>query len=229
MELMEIILLAVGGIIFILSFFIPDRQGGAMSGALAEKEVRDLLGREMELQRGNIEDMAQEAAADAMDKTERALERLSNEKIMAVSEYSDTVLSEIHKNHEEAMFLYDMLNNKQVSIKNTVSEANRAVKEAEEIAASLQELMAAAAGGVRAQEAVLPMDEEMEKEPEIMAELLSDGDGGSGLPEEDRQGYNNNERILRLYRQGKPAVAIAKELGLGVGEVKLVIGLFEKR
>ena len=38
---------------------------------------------------------------------------------------------------------------------------------------------------------------------------------------------NSNEEILRLHKEGKSNVAIAKELGLGVGEVKLVIDLFE--
>ena len=38
-------------------------------------------------------------------------------------------------------------------------------------------------------------------------------------------GSNHNEEILRLYKEGKSNVAIAKELGLGVGEVKLVIDL----
>lgn len=51
---------------------------------------------------------------------------------MAVSEYSDTVLQEIHKNHEEAMFLYDMLNNKHANIKDTVSKMDKAVKAAED-------------------------------------------------------------------------------------------------
>ena len=38
---------------------------------------------------------------------------------------------------------------------------------------------------------------------------------------------NNNEKILELHRMNKSNVAIAKELGLGVGEVKLVIDLYE--
>lgn len=38
---------------------------------------------------------------------------------------------------------------------------------------------------------------------------------------------NNNEKILKLHNEGKSNIAIAKELGLGVGEVKLVIDLFE--
>lgn len=38
---------------------------------------------------------------------------------------------------------------------------------------------------------------------------------------------NSNERILQLHEAGKSNMAIAKELGLGIGEVKLVIDLFE--
>ena len=38
---------------------------------------------------------------------------------------------------------------------------------------------------------------------------------------------NNNDRILRLHKEGYSNVDIAKELGLGVGEVKLVINLFK--
>ena len=38
---------------------------------------------------------------------------------------------------------------------------------------------------------------------------------------------NNNEKILSMHRMGRSNMAIAKELGLGLGEVKLVIDLFE--
>ena len=38
---------------------------------------------------------------------------------------------------------------------------------------------------------------------------------------------NNNDRILRMHKEGISNVDIAKELGLGVGEVKLVINLFK--
>ena len=40
-------------------------------------------------------------------------------------------------------------------------------------------------------------------------------------------GRNSNERILELHKAGKSNMAIAKDLGLGLGEVKLVIDLFE--
>ena len=40
-------------------------------------------------------------------------------------------------------------------------------------------------------------------------------------------GINSNERILELHKAGKSNMAIAKELGLGIGEVKLVIDLYK--
>ena len=49
----------------------------------------------------------------------------------------------------------------------------------------------------------------------------------SFIQAEDDAGRNSNDRILELHRQGKSKVAIAKELGLGVGEVKLVIDLYK--
>lgn len=39
---------------------------------------------------------------------------------------------------------------------------------------------------------------------------------------------NHNPQILRLYKSGKDIVEIAKELGLGKGEVKLVIDLYNE-
>ena len=40
------------------------------------------------------------------------------------------------------------------------------------------------------------------------------------------KGANNNDKVLRLYKSGKSNRDIAKELSLGVGEVKLVIDLY---
>lgn len=138
MELMEIILLLAGAAIFILSFFIPDKKSGEVQAPGVEEEVQKAVEKQMEAVQSHVNDVVDEAVEYAMEKTERSLERISNEKIMAVNEYSDTVLSEIHKNHEEAMFLYDMLNSKHDNLKNTVSEVNRTMKEAEERVSTIQ-------------------------------------------------------------------------------------------
>ncbi len=215
----EIILLVAGAVVFVLSFLLPAKkeENSQETKELAKEEIKALVSQELESVRGHVDDVVEEAVGYAMEKTERSLERLSNEKIMAVNEYSDTVLKEIHKNHEEVMFLYDMLNDKHTNLKNTVTEVNKTVKEAEATVNTFQMLNPEPA-------AVVAKEPVKEEEPE---NKLKDGMDISFMPEPEEEGLNSNERILELYRQGKSKVAIAKELGLGVGEVKLVIDLYK--
>lgn len=266
MEVTEIVLLVAGGVIFILSFLLPDKGDKKQGEAepVAREEVRSLVEQEMDAIKGHVDDVVDEAVTYAMEKTERSLERLSNEKIMAINEYSDTVLAEIHRNHEEAMFLYDMLNSKHANIKDTVSMVDRTVKEAEETVSTFQKLTPETvdpASVIPAPVAVPEHTEQIEKvegkapaapvipmhstpkaafaraaleEMEEMAnmdnvkeifrpESIKMLDTLGEKPADD----NSNNRILQLYQQGMDRVAIAKELGVGVGEVKLVIDLYD--
>ncbi|MCI9143586.1 MAG: hypothetical protein HFH87_13400 [Lachnospiraceae bacterium] len=235
MDIMEVILLVAGGIIFTLSFLIPEKksQTAGGTGELAREEIRNLVSQELEAVRSHVDDVVEEAVTYAMEKTERSLERLSNEKIMAVNEYSETVLAEIHKNHEEAVFLYDMLNNKHVSLKNAVSEVYQAVKEAEEKASALQRL--APAPEIQEEKGVweteLPV-EEPGTGVDWERETVSEAGQEAAAPEDEEavrtageQQFNHNEEIIQLYREGKSVMDIARELGLGMGEVRLVIDL----
>ncbi len=254
MSAIEIVLLLAGGIIFILSFLLPvsRQEVSGETKEAAEEEIKKLISQEMDGVKGHVEDVVDEAVEYAMEKTERSLERLSNEKIMAVSEYSDTVMQEIHKNHEEVMFLYDMLNNKHANLKNTVSQVNKTVKAVEE---TTREAEAAMNSFKQLQPEVVtdkilqPRKPAEEKTPERSEEKptaarkaaskeeaavsQNSRKNGSmdlsftGGQKNSDSGTNSNEQILKLHRQGKSTVAIAKELGLGVGEVKLVIGLYK--
>ena len=131
---LEIVLLVCGAALFILSFAIP------VAKKEASEEIKDMIGAEVKLKvkeeieelRSHIDGVIDESIEYAQEKTERSLERISNEKIMAVNEYSDTVLDEINKNHNEVMFLYDMLSSKHEDLKNTVSEASVVAKTAKE-------------------------------------------------------------------------------------------------
>lgn len=266
MDIMEIVLLLAGVSIFALSFFLPAglERRSKEEERLLRKEIRELVTAEMDAVKGHIDDVVDETVGYAMEKTERALERLSNEKIMAVNEYSDTVLAEIHKNHEEAMFLYDMLNNKHTSLKNTVSEMDRTVKQAEAAAASIRAKTpepeqtaagakpkrttkkqtqtkksaqagqpAAAAPGENGAAAAGMSAEDIEAaialgNISVGSPLQEDAGGKEGSAEGGAE-KSSKEEILAMYREGEDAVAIAKKLGLGVGEVKLVIDLFKNQ
>lgn len=47
------------------------------------------------------------------------------------------------------------------------------------------------------------------------------------LEEEFKENENSNDIILQMHRNGNSIIEIAKQLGLGVGEVKLVIDLYQ--
>lgn len=231
MGILEIVLLIAGVIIFTGSFFLPlgGEKNTGIDQKAAKEEIHGLVEEEMNNVRSKMQDKMEETSEDAIEKAERALERLTNEKIMAVNEYSDTVLQEIHKNHEEAMFLYDMLNSKHANIKDTVSKMDKAVKAAEnktlenktaENKAAEKTATDKTAGTVAEEKAADASQTEALIQPENSPEI-------GFMGETVQEGQNNNEKILEMHKQGKSTVAIAKELGLGVGEVKLVIDLYK--
>jgi hypothetical protein len=205
MGILEVVLLIAGIVIFIGSFLLPSGKESGINKEAAKEEIKGLMEEEMQTVRSQMQDKMDETSEDALEKAERSLERLQ----------------EIHKNHEEAMFLYDMLNNKHANIKDTVSKMDKAVKAAEDKAK------------VKAEENVKTQKENVTEEQLIEVQEPAETIEPSGSPEigfmgeTAEEGQNNNEKILEMHRQGKSTVAIAKELGLGVGEVKLVIDLYK--
>ncbi|MCR5302100.1 MAG: hypothetical protein K6E49_06630 [Lachnospiraceae bacterium] len=135
MSPMEIALLVVGVIIFVISFLMPEVPMRKSDTELAaeQEEARRLVEQEVDTMRLRVGEATSETVGYAVDKAERSLEKVSNEKIMAVGEYAETVLEEINKNHQEVMFLYDMLKDKQTDLTNTIREADATVRNIENI------------------------------------------------------------------------------------------------
>ncbi len=278
MGVMEIVLIVLGMVVFVLSFMLPagKKNESDEDTKISEEAIKEILDKEMENVRSQISDIVDETITYAMEKTERGMDRLTNEKMMAVNEYSDTVLEEINKNHKEVVFLYDMLNDKHESLKNTVSEAvktadnvKQTLKDAEVTAKEVKETVnEAVETTTKAQDEFVPFTPakvevvETVRETDVKEENNSEEEGVkeqepeppkkktrkprvpkasgkettvSDVPKVEvdlsavgkNSGRNSNERILQLHEAGKSNMAIAKELGLGIGEVKLVIDLFE--
>lgn len=364
MNWLEVALLIFGVGAFAGSFLIKGKSKKSDEGQQVDAElVRSFIEKEMEDAKERVAEVVDETLEYAVEKTERASERISNEKIMAISEYSETVLADINKSHQEVIFLYDMLNDKHNNLKETVKHVDKTAKEAEEAAnAAAIALAAKAKEDAEAKERekteaakkkgmpeqawdrdaqekeyarrqmarlILPMQQEMpmhrqvdvrtmdfhsagiqtlagNQEPKaevnvptelsplvvksveiVPADIVTSNDmqpvqentdmGPVSAAELQTLGSrpedmtvvdvkpadirpvevysfaeqaphierpvkkepqavqapandlreNNNDRILRLHKEGYSNVDIAKELGLGVGEVKLVINLFK--
>jgi len=248
MSILEIILLIIGVICLIAGIFIPEKTKAKTSWEERKEanHIRELIEEEVEKYKDTLKLSLDDEVSQYMQKAERGLERISNEKIMAVNEYGDTVLNDINKNHDEAVFLYNMLNDKhddilkrQAQIENTSKEVKdtlKAIKSAkDEVNADFEKTKSALASEFEQKENEIElernklnaMEEEINKNRSI--NVPSKSKTGKKTvkrkPDSVVTGSNHNEEILRLYKEGKSNVAIAKELGLGVGEVKLVIDL----
>ncbi|NTV77586.1 MAG: hypothetical protein HGA25_00200 [Clostridiales bacterium] len=229
--MLEIVLLIIGIVIFAIGIFMPQKatESQKIDEKKLEQQLKESVMKELEAAKGKIEDIVEETVAYSVDKTERAIDRLTNEKILAVNEYSDTVLATIHKNHEEAVFLYDMLTDKQKAIKNSVSEINKVSEKATvkksqtETTDSKNDLNTEKTTQTKKTETKAKGNKKVDFEPMFSEKV----DVSIQFTPGQETSKNSNERILNLHKAGKSNVAIAKELGLGIGEVKLVIDLYK--
>lgn len=271
---LEIALLTIGLIVIVASFVFSSKSDGDTMHNVKDVTFTDKQKEDIKKQ---IMDILDEQIENVKEQTEISLDKLSNQKMLEMNEYSDTILQEINKNHNEVMFLYDMLNEKKKEINNTVRDMNVTKKEIEKsktvpkkqtVIDSIKD-MSEDTGGFMASEELLREEqkdvdtrkkdilnqldavveavsddvsadlEAVEKKPKkrtstgrTAAKRMKETVKKETLREDNRdpkafETGNNNEKILQLSKEGKSNVEIAKELGLGIGEVKLVIDLFK--
>ena len=215
----EITLILVGIVFIFASFFIQERLSNKELeeiAGLSEKQLDMIVDRQLRDANAKIEDSIDELADDTLEIAKRALEKESNEKIMAVSEYSNTVIEAMNKTHNEILFLYNMLEDKH--------------KELTEFATGLQEMsdtMKTTEHDVLQNLVDAARDIEQKTNSQVREDTKEDASETEESAEEEDETGNHNDRILELCRQGMTDVEIARQLGLGLGEVRLVIGLYK--
>ena len=203
------------------SFFITEKLSPSELSKIArlsEGELKKIIGRGLEDANSKIEDAIDEQIETSTEKTDRALEKVTNEKIMAISEYSDTVLENMNKVHNEIMFLYNMLNDKHTELTGMASDLQRLAADVRNMQENMtvSPVTAAVTAEPIVTQKVVATVQEIPEEPEMLLEESTD---------EEKE--NHNKEILALHKEGISDVEIARRFGLGLGEVKLVIGLYK--
>lgn len=222
MTILTVFLLLIGLIFLIGSFFVAEKLSPSEVQKMAElsdAEIKKILEKRLEAADSRITNSIDDAIDGSIAKVERSLDKETNEKIMAIHEYSDTVMDEMSKTRDEITFLYSMLNDRH--------------SEMTEMAGDLKELIDEADSAKKTKSALetysLNLPEETaaaEPEAEPVEPILSAAEFyGEKSEEAENTESNHNRRILELADEGKSAVEIAKELSLGVGEVQLVLEL----
>ncbi len=222
---------------------------------------------------------------DRIEETEAKMDKLSSEKIMAVGDYSDNVLKEIDKNHDEVMFLYSMLNEKEKEVKNAVKDVEN-IKRSINVIANNENTGKYGNTETFANNQINDNIKNTRVDKETVSDVSDMKDDFSYLQEKDAEETldidnnanvniiskdninrnvtasaakdnrdkteknltsntnkknkgvaiahkdvkkNNNNKILELYSKGMSNIDIAKELNLGMGEVRLVIDLYKNK
>ena len=247
MTMIEIILLLVGCVFMIGSFFISEKLSSSeldKIAELSEDELKKIIEREVNNAGTQMDEVIEQKIEEAGEQAERAMEKESNEQIMQIHEYSETVMESMKKTHDEIMFLYSMLNDKHTEMTSMTGDLQRLAADIR----NLQENLSAKAGTsirkpvaeshvvqqpVMKQNAVVqPMTETIDVQPEPEVQVnrfqeIQELEQKTEKPETANAQGMSNDMILKLYEQGLSKVEIAKQLGRGLGEVNLVIELYK--
>ena len=248
MTVIEIILLIVGMIFILASFWVTEKLSPEELrhiSELSKEEMGVMLEHELEKSKQRVVDIVENTIDDSKDRTERALEKQTNEKIMAINEFSDTVIEKINKTHNEIMFLYSMLNDKHTELTDFTSGLTQQLQD---LKSQEEEMTNYYLSQMKTQMPQAPKPhehppakttvktsfQEIQSETTVSEEAVpaEQSDNATVQSEADtnvqaEEEVNVKDEILRLYEEGRDSVAIAKKLGLGVGEVRLILGLYK--
>lgn len=231
MTAIEVALLLIGVIFILGSFFIIEKLSPtelSRVAELSEEELRIVMDRELGTAGAKISDMAEQAIDLSVDQIQRKLEKDTNEKIMAISEYSDTVMEQLQKMNHEVTFLYSMLGDKHAELNDSMAQLNELLHECQvlrdettSIRQAYQDLQMQTDAGHTVNTTEEPL--QMQPEPESLSgEYSEPSDTGDG-----ENGNNAKDEILRRYHAGEELTDIARDLSLGYGEVKLIVELYK--
>lgn len=227
------ILLLIGVVFMIGSFFVTEKLSPSelnQIAELSEEELKRIIDRGLKNAETRIEDAIDEQVDQSSEKVDRSLEKVTNDKIMAISEYSDTVIESMNKTHNEIMFLYSMLNDKHTELTGMATDLQRLAADVRSLEekAPLTAPQAAPerAAAVSAVSAVTPVPVETADTTERDT-AAAPAEQKEEMPEtEETKQEGLHAEILKLKKLGMTEVQIAKKLGIGIGEVRLVNGLY---
>ena len=236
MTIIEILLIIVGVGLCVGSFVVSEKLSGKDRDNLqnlTEDQISEIIKDKMADARVEMEDILSERIDEAMEELDRKTDKETNDKIMNISEYSDTVLKSINQSHDEVMFMYSMLNEKQadvtemtkdlVAVKDSIvvldSKVSKKMDMLRDKETALEALSAPQAPVQQPEKEFVPLIQESFTE-KLAAKFSEDVPSNSA--------NNSNLEILTLHDEGLTEVEIAKKLGRGLGEVKFVLGLYQE-
>ncbi len=209
-----VIVLIVLGLIFIFASYAfsekLEKKDEKQDGVITIPE--ELTDEQKEKIQKLIDGYMDENVDGKLSDIEAKLSEIVNQKTLALGDYAVTVNDEIERNHNEVMFLYSMLADKQKEIMTTATMVDDYRKDVEAFVIENR----------------LIQPEQSQEEQQFEEEIK---EIDNQILEEDKEEAepvdSSKDVILEMHKSGLSILEIAKQLGLGVGEVKLVVDLYQ--
>lgn len=281
--------LVIGALFFVGSFFLQEKLSSSDMDeikGLGEKEMKSILESNVKKANEQIASLLEEKLEDKVNELEVRSDKEVNDKLLSIGEFSDTVFDSMKKTHEEIMFLYQMLNDKQEKLTEMTTSIGNAQSQIRAILSSLpdQEVIAKVAASQKMPAAVaeestvpsstvessvaeiytpknldpspemqkttekpkpvsVPRKEEAqleaaldailqkEQQPQERAEVKQPEETPKQPVAKSRTAGDSKalrSQILTMHHQGYSQIEIAKKTGRGLGEIQLILELFDE-
>ncbi len=212
-----VIVLIIIGIIFIFVSYAFSEKLEAKDNVEDNGDIIEIPEELTEEQKEKISKLVSDYMDENVDgklsDIEAKLSEIVNQKTLALGDYAVTVNEEIERNHNEVMFLYSMLSDKHKEIMTIATMVDDYRKDVERFINETQ-------FNQPVSQEVTDFEEEIKEIDEAIEEMQE--------KEEEAQPVDSNKDIiLEMHKSGLSILEIAKHLGLGVGEVKLVVDLYQ--
>ena len=240
MTVFDVSMVILGLVLIGVSFFFTEKAASKGKKEEMTNSIKGLDEDRLLAIQNTVEDNLVKISEAIVVKTENNLNKVTNEKIMAISDYSEQIIGKIEQNHMEVVFLYNMLNEKETSLKETYCRNENSNNYDNRYNDENQTTNKDAIGSVLDNQTDLnnstDVDNHIKPTKDVQgisddeAAMLVDMDYSHyehEFTEEDKQ--NNNQEIIKLYAEGKSITEIAKTLDLGKGEVSFVLNLYKQK
>lgn len=198
---LEISLLIIGVVITLISF-ISVSKSESNNDIKTSEFNEDKIHKYLEDKIKDYEFSVNEIYDINIDRAHNELSKITSEKMMAIQEFSDQIINDMHDNRQEVLFLYQVLSEKESSIINSDDSLTTNIRDK------------------RTDE-----NQENYNVRDNYNYLDNNMDSQDNTDDDKMEKY---KKIIGLYNKGKSINEISKELSLGQGEVKLYIDINKK-
>lgn len=241
MTVFDVCMIIVGLVLIGVSFFFTEKATSKGKKEEMSNSIKGLDEDRLLAIQNTVEDNLVKISEAIVVKTENNLNKVTNEKIMAISDYSEQIIEKIEQNHMEVVFLYNMLNEKENSLKENYCRNENSCKEEihynDDHQTTNKDSIDSELDNQTYSNNSIEVDNGYKNpmkniqginddEAEKLVGNINYSHNDQEFIEEDKQ--NNNQEIIKLYAEGKSITEIAKTLDLGKGEVKFVLNLYKQ-